>query len=287
MVAIAQPTVYTVANAHAHNDYEKPFPFQAAWNEGVGSMEADLHLVNDTLLLGHDTAIAGIHPTFERVYLEPLQKAVQKNNGYPYADPTQKLQLLIDLKTPGIPTLEKVVAVLQQYPSLINCRHIRFVISGNRPEPATWPQYPAFIWFDGSLGHTYTPATLEKIALMSAGFTKYSKWKGKGRIPAHELDTLQKMIASAHALGKPVRFWATPDNSKAWNLLIKLKVDYLNTDLITELSAFLKKLPTTAYRNNKAGELYSTDIQTGKPAAKNDTPLAVHLHDTVVTALSP
>lgn len=257
---MAQPTVYTTGNAHSHNDYEKPFPFQAAYNEGFGSMEADLHLVNDTLLVGHDTAIAGINPTFESIYLQPLEKAVARNNGYPFADHTQKLQLLIDLK---MPSLDKVVTLLQKYPSLTSNPNIRFVISGSRPEPANWLQYPAFIWFDGNLDEKYPAATLEKVALLSVGFTKYSKWNGKGRIPAQELDTLRKLVANAHALGKPVRFWATPDNINAWYHLMKLKVDYLNTDRITELGAFLKKLPATIHKNDKAHELY-------QPQYKND-----------------
>jgi alkaline phosphatase len=260
IMAMAQPAAYTAANAHSHNDYEKPFPFQAAYNEGFGSMEADLHLVNDTLLVGHDTAIAGVNPTFESLYLQPLEKAVAKNNGYPYADHTKKLQLLIDLK---MPTLDNVVALLQKYPTLTTCANIRFVISGSRPDPANWPKYPAFIWFDGNLNQTYSAAVLEKIGLMSIGFTKYSKWNGKGRIPARELDTIQQMITGAHALGKPVRFWATPDNVNAWYHLMKLKVDYLNTDHIAELGSFLKKLPKTILKNDKAHELY-------QPQYKND-----------------
>lgn len=262
IMAIAQPTVYTTANAHSHNDYEKPFPFQAAYKEGFGSMEADLHLINDTLWVAHDSARLGIDPTFEVLYLQPLEKEVVRHNGFPFVDPTKKLQLLIDLKTAAIPTLDKVVAALRKYPSLINNPNIRFVISGSRPDSTTWQQYPAFIWFDGNMGQYYPAAALEKIALMSAGFTKYTAWNGKGRLVAHEQDTLQKLIAAAHALGKPVRFWATPDNTNAWYHLIKLKVDYLNTDRIAELATFLNKLPKTGYRNDKAYIPYQPTYKT-------------------------
>lgn len=261
-MAIAQPTTYTTANAHSHNDYEKPFPFYAAYEEGLGSMEADLHLINDTLWVAHDSARTGIDPTFEVLYLQPLDKEVARNNGFPYIDHTQKLQLLIDLKTAAIPTLDKVVAALRKYPSLTNNPAIRFVISGNRPDPATWQQYPSFIWFDGNMDQAYPAAALEKIALMSAGFTKYSTWNGKGRLVAQEQDTLQKLIAGAHALGKPVRFWATPDNTNAWYHLMKLNVDYLNTDRIAELAAFLNKLPKTGYRNDKTYIPYQPTYKT-------------------------
>ena len=240
-IAMAQPTSYTTANAHSHNDYENAHPFHAAYNEGFGSVEADLHLINDTLWVSHNRARPGIDPTFESLYLAPFAKAVAQNQGFPYADHSKKLQLLIDLKTDAQPTLDKVAAVLKQYPVLSNNSNIRFVISGSRPDPATWQQYPAYIWFDGNLGQTYSSSALEKIALLSADFHKFTDWNGEGRLMAKEQDTLQMLVTAAHELGKPVRFWATPDNTNAWYHLMKLKVDYLNTDRIGEMGAFLKK----------------------------------------------
>ncbi len=42
ITVIAQPAKYTVANAHAHNDYLHPVPFYTAYNAGFGSIEADV-----------------------------------------------------------------------------------------------------------------------------------------------------------------------------------------------------------------------------------------------------
>jgi alkaline phosphatase len=262
VLAMAQPAVYTTANAHSHNDYEQPFPFHGAYNAGFGSMEADLHLVNDSLWVAHDTPRVGIDPSFESAYLQPLQQAVTKNGGFPYADHSKPLQVLIDLKTEGVTTLHKVAAVINRYPDLANNKQIHFVISGSRPNPATWGEYPAFIWFDGNVGQSYTAAALSRIALMSADFHKHSTWNGKGRIIAKERDSLQLLIDSTHRLGKPIRFWATPDNINAWYHLMKLKVDYLNTDHINEMAAFLKGLSKTTYRNDKPYSLYQPTYKT-------------------------
>jgi alkaline phosphatase len=239
-VAMAQPAVYTTANAHSHNDYEKPLPFRGAYNAGFGSVEADLHLINDTLWVAHDTPRLGA-PTFERTYLQALQEVVTKNGGFPYADHKKQLQVLIDLKTEGVSTLTKVVAAIRRYPDLATNKYIHFVISGSRPDPANWGEYPAFIWFDGNIGQTYTDAALNRIALMSADFHKYSKWNGKDPLPAKDKDTIQALIAGVHQLQKPIRFWASPDNKEAWQQLMKWKVDYLNTDQISEMAAFLNR----------------------------------------------
>jgi alkaline phosphatase len=59
------------------------------------------------------------------------------------------LQLLIDIKTDSIKTLDALVLLLKKYPSIINNRSVSIVVSGNRPEPRMYNKYPRYIWFDG------------------------------------------------------------------------------------------------------------------------------------------
>src|SRR5690348_16181934 len=87
----AQPIVYTTANLHAHNDYEKPFPFWAAYNQAFGSIEADIFLRGKRLIIAHDTIQAKLGRTLDSFYLQPLQQCIKKNGGYPYADHTREL----------------------------------------------------------------------------------------------------------------------------------------------------------------------------------------------------
>lgn len=256
-MAVAQPYRYTTANAHSHNDYEHPIPFWVAYNEGFGSIEADVHLVNDSLLVAHTKVEPGNHHTLEDLYLKPLQSCVARNNGYPYADHSRKLQLLIDVKTDSLLTLNKIISTISQYPQLANNGQIRFVITGGRPVPEKYSSYPSFIWFDGNLGETYPADALPKIAMLSADFHKYAAWNGKSNIPEKEVARLRPLIEQAHALGKPVRFWASPDIINAWYQLMKLQVDFLNTDRITELSAFLSDLPRTSFRNDQPYNTYT------------------------------
>ena len=44
---------YTPSNAHSHNDYENPIPFFTAYEQGFGSIEADIFYFNDSLFVGH------------------------------------------------------------------------------------------------------------------------------------------------------------------------------------------------------------------------------------------
>jgi alkaline phosphatase len=88
--------------------------------------------------------------------------------------------------------------------------------------------------------HAYTDEQQKKIGLLSDNFIKYAFWNGNDSIPAAGLAKLQDAVGKAHAMKKPIRFWASPDKPNAWQQLMKLGVDYINTDHIDELAAFLK-----------------------------------------------
>jgi alkaline phosphatase len=238
---IAQPKSYSVANAHSHNDYENPVPFHTAYNAGFGSIEADIFLQNGELIVAHDTIELKKHRTLEEYYLMPLFYAVQKNNGHAYPDTTRQLQMLIDIKTDSINTLNKLIEILKQIPLLSNNKSIKWVITGNRPASSLFITYPSFILFDGELNKEYSKQSLTKIVMLSDDFKTYSQWEGRGDITASDKSILKKEISKAHDLHKPVRFWDAPDNMNAWKQFMQLKVDYINTDHINELADFLRK----------------------------------------------
>lgn len=238
--ASTQPVHYTVANAHSHNDYENRIPFWTAYNAGFGSIEADIFLSGNQLLVAHEEKELVNKRTLQDLYLKPLQSCIEKNIGYVYADTTKQLQLLIDIKTDSIVTLNKLITVLHSYPALINNPSLRIVITGGRPPAAKFPSYPPYILFDGNLGTVYSKASLVKIAMLSSSFRNYSTWNGNGVIAVKEKKLLTNEINKAHALHKPVRFWASPDVKNAWYQLMNLKVDFINTDRINELAVFLQ-----------------------------------------------
>jgi alkaline phosphatase len=245
--SFAQSKSYSTANAHSHNDYENPTPFFTAYNEKFGSIEADIFLWNDSLLVGHTVNDLRFKRTLQQLYLDPLAEKVKVNYGYPYKDSALTLQLLIDIKTEAVSTLKRLTEILQRYPSLIACDKIHFVITGNRPNISDFPSYPNYILFDGELNKTYTSAALQKVALFSDDLKKYTTWNGKGIFTASDKQKVDSLVALAHATNKPIRFWDAPDFVNAWYQLIHADVDYINTDHITDLSKFLQQLNINSY----------------------------------------
>ncbi len=237
----AQPSVYTVANVHAHNDYDHNIPFEQAYSLGLGSIEADVLLIRDTLFVAHGEKQIKPSVRLDNAYLNKLADSVEKNNGFAYSDHARVLQLLIDIKTDSLQTLSAVISVLRRYPGLLKNPSVRFVITGNQPPPEHFDEYPSFIYFDGKLHDPRHIKDLKRIELFSANFATYSKWKGVGEIPATDLVVIQKDIAAAHALHRPIRFWGVPDNPLTWEKMMELGVDYINTDHIAVVAQLLGK----------------------------------------------
>jgi len=231
---------YSVVNAHSHNDYEQQIPFWLAYNSGFGSIEADIFLVDSVLYVAHDRNELKREIKLENEYLQSIVECLGRNNDNPYADSQKKLQILIDIKTDSLNTLNAFIQLLKKYPSLVQCKNLDWVITGNRPDEKLFTAYPAFIHFDGELHRNYSKEALAKISLMSDDFKKYSLWNGEGDLTDKDVYILKSAIEKSHHLKKPVRFWNAPDNPNAWTHLINLQVDYINTDHIQELAVFLQ-----------------------------------------------
>jgi alkaline phosphatase len=230
---------YTIANTHSHNDYEQPVPFWTAYNAQFGSIEADIFLVGDRLFVAHDRKELALHRTLEDYYVKPLSAQVRKNHGHPYADSTRRLQILIDVKADSTAALHALIALLGKYPNLTRTALLTWVISGNRPDPSLYATYPPFIAFDGILLHHYSPAALSRIVMMSDDLHDYTHWEGAGNLPSADRRRILAAIAWSHALHLPVRFWDAPDFPRAWRQLMRLRVDFINTDHIQQLADYL------------------------------------------------
>lgn len=221
---------------HSHNDYRQRVPFYQAYSQQVYSIEVDVFAGQNKneLLVAHDMDELPTAPTFDELYLQPLVSLFKRNNNKPWKDSEHNIQLLVELKSAVNPTLDILAAKLVEYPEVfdpsVNPNAVRVTITGNVPQPNDFIKYPLFISFDGSIHNTYTPEQLKRVALISEPFRAYSQWNGKGHLIASEENKLIEVINQAHSMGKPVRFWGSPDNVTTWNTFFTMGIDYINTD---------------------------------------------------------
>ncbi|MGW1895064.1 phosphatidylinositol-specific phospholipase C/glycerophosphodiester phosphodiesterase family protein [Streptomyces sp. NPDC002004] len=262
---VAAPSVYARAadrghrgprplrRAHAHNDYEHPRPLFDALDHRFGSVEADIHLVDGQLLVAHDPVDLDPTRTLESLYLEPLAARIEANHGCVYRGWRTPLHLLVDIKTEGASTYLALDRHLRPYRHLftayahgrVHPGAVTAVISGDRAARGPMAaQRVRHAFYDGRLTDLGTAAPASFMPLISDNWTLNFTWQGTGPMPPAERDKLRGVVATAHARGQRIRFWATPDRpgpdrDALWSELLTADVDFLNTDDLAGLESFL------------------------------------------------
>lgn len=245
-------TIYAqTVKVHSHNDYEQKVPFWYALGAGVSSIEADVFLVNNQLYVSHEEKDIQKSRTFESLYLEPINKALEMNMIN-----QESLQILIDSKTDAKTTLDQIVKSIQKYPRITAQNKVKFLISGNQPKPEEYTSYPDFIFFDYQKLENLTTDQWKKVALVSLSFPQYSKWNGKGGLTEDDLSKVTEVIKKAKSFGKPFRFWAIPDGKTSWEFFAHNGIDFINTDHPKECVEYINSLEKRTFKNNLFSEVY-------------------------------
>ena len=244
--------------AHAHNDYEHPRPLLDALACGFGSIEADVHLVDGRLLVAHDRKAVKPERTLEALYLDPLRERVKQNGGRVYrSGPT--IILLIDVKSEAVATYEALHAVLENYAAMLTVFRdgvttpgaITVIVSGSRAPAVMAAQALRYAAMDGRIDDLNGQTAPALIPLVSDNWQKVFSWRWTGPIPADEARKLQALVEQAHAQGRQLRFWNTPDNPATWSVLYGAGVDLINTDQLTGLQGFLRAQKSSAKIENR------------------------------------
>ncbi len=242
----AAGAVVPLVHAHAHNDYEHARPLADALGNGFCSVEADVFLVGNRLLVGHSHRELKPDRTLERLYLDPLRRLVKANGGRVYpGGPT--VFLLIDVKTDANLTYSALDRLLGRYADILSVtRKGRFepnavtaVISGNRARAQIAAQPVRFAGIDGRSDDLNSEVAADLMPWISDRWGKLFRWDGVGPMPANERTKLRTFVDRAHRHGRLVRFWATPERPAVWKELRAAGVDLINTDQLDALRDFL------------------------------------------------
>jgi Glycerophosphoryl diester phosphodiesterase family len=242
----AEPT--PLERAHAHNDYEHKRPLLDALGQGFGSVEADIFLLDGRFLVAHTPFELKPERTLQKLYLDPLREKAKANGGRVFKD-GPAFHLMIDVKTEAKPTWAALAKVLEDYDDILTVtrdgktetKAVTVVISGNWDREGIKNAKVRRAAIDGRPKDLDGNESAELIPWVSASWGSLFKWKGDGPMPRDELKKLKDHVAKAHAQKRKVRFWATPDRAEAWAVQRDAGVDFINTDKLVELRAFLGK----------------------------------------------
>lgn len=238
---------------HAHNDYEHERPLFDALDCQFKSIEADVYSVGDSLFVAHDFDQIKPGRTLRQLYLEPLKKRIQKNNGSVYGN-SEEIILFIDIKDDGLKTYKVLDKILEEYKSgltvfengLKKQGSILVVVSGNRPFEFMQSQAVRYAGYDGRLENLGSGISPTLMPLVSDNWTKHFSWDGNGKMPEEERLKLKLIAANAKNDGYILRFWGTPNQTpeqkkNVWQELWNADVGLIGADDLKSLREFFRK----------------------------------------------
>ena len=254
---------------HSHNDYWRPVPLFDALSLGIIGVEADCHLINGELYVGHTNSSLRPNLTLRSLYLDPLTSILENQNagnnltssssinGVWDVDPSRGIVLMTDLKTEGFSTLDAVQQQLDPFRqkgwltywngSAIVPGPILHVGTGNTPfEAVLNSSYSNStyrdVFFDAPLNNLSDIYNVSNSYYTSTSLTGI--FGGKANIPHSglskgQMKVLKSQIGLATSLGLVSRYWDIPTwpvNRRVhiWNQLEGLGIGMLNADAIEE-----------------------------------------------------
>ena len=248
---VAQPAAAAatavLTQAHAHNDYEHARPLRDALEQGFGSIEADVWLVDGRLLVAHTLAEVVPGRTLQSLYLDPLRERIRQNGGRVYRD-GPACTLLVEVKSAAEPTTAALLQVFAEYTNMLTrftdtntmTNALTIILTGNRSTTLVAAQACRWAALDGTLADLGTGAAASLVPLISGDWSENFQWRGAGSFPDGERQKLRQLVAQAHAQGRRLRFWEAPDQPAGWRELQAAGVDLIGTDDLAGLAALLR-----------------------------------------------
>ena len=239
------PPATPIMRGHAHNDYVHPRPLFDALDNGFCSVEADIFLVNDALLVAHFRFLVRQDRTLESLYLEPLRERARRFEGKIFPD-TERFYLWIDLKTDATPTYAALKKALEKYADILTRYENGTVIPGAvtviltgsanlnliRDEPVR------YACVDGGLSALDSNVSANLIPVVSLDWMReFSRFKGE--LSPDQQEKLTEQVRKAHERGRKLRYWNAPDYETFWKILYDADVDLINTDRLKPFRQFL------------------------------------------------
>lgn len=233
---------------HAHNDYEHARPLLDALEQHFESVEADIWLDGNGSDLGVSHGGAPFKGTLRALYLEPLKERVAANGGSVHGD-GKPFFLWIDLKD-GSRSLQDVLATqlasydfLTQFDDAGPTRQgaVTVLLTGDasakkalaaRAAPRSWAR-------DSNDYTADDPPADGQWVTYAVNYFSFFTWDGTGAMPAKQRAQLENLVAGAHAKGRTLRIYASPDTEAFWLAARDAHVDFINTDQLADLARAL------------------------------------------------
>jgi hypothetical protein len=230
---------------HSHNDYHQKNPLMDALSFNFDSIEADIWLSGNQIIVSHMGAIS--KGSLKDLYLDPLQKRVNERASV-YGD-GRPFFLWLDIKDGNINLIHMLHDLLDQYPMLTVFTDtstkegpVSVILTGHEPSKIAYVNlFPTRkACRDSNSFKIYDPSADQRWLWYSLQWSELFRWNGYSKIKTLEVERLHAIVEYIHKKRRKVRFWDTPENREFWELAKRANVDMIGTDKLKEFSSFTR-----------------------------------------------
>ena len=221
---------------HAHNDYLHSRPLLDALDQGFDSVEADVFLAKNELLVGHFLWEIKPERSLESLYLLPLSKLHKQGR-------LKNIWLMVDIKSNEAERSAMILdQQLRRYPGLFakvgekDDAPVKVLLSGNMPREWVCSGKSNLLRLDGREGDLGNAEQATIFPWVSEPWSKHFSWKGKGPISEIEKAKLKTMALKAASANQQLRFWGAPDLPECWKIQAESGVQRIGTDNLPGLA---------------------------------------------------
>jgi hypothetical protein len=111
---------------------------------------------------------------------------------------------------------------------------VTILLSGDRPRTVLEAEHDRYAALDGRPQDLGKGVSVALMPLISTSWFGMIRWFGSGTMPPEERQKLDGVVAQAHEEGRRFRFWAAPDTPSGWEIQRRARVDWINTDKLSE-----------------------------------------------------
>ncbi len=233
--------------AHAHNDYEHTHPLLDALKNRFYSVEADIWLVDDKIMVSHDQG--DYKGNLRELYLDPLQKRVREHQSV--HDDSEPFYLWLDIKDARKELRPVLHNLLQEYQDMLTVftkekikrNPVTVILTGDASSKRAYVKEYAtrLACRDSNTYKADDPPADHKWRYYALNWNNEFEWNGEGTIPEKDYEKLLGIIEDIHNKDRQIRFYATPDKPSYWKLALQTGIDFINSDLLPDLNEFLEE----------------------------------------------
>lgn len=238
--------------AHSSVDQDQPRPLFSALQNRFASVETDVLLVNNELLIGRSEGEIMAGRTLNNLYLEPLRLIIMRGAGQVYPETTRPLFLFINLLNDPEESYQQLVRTLTPYERYLTrftsqsteLGAVTIILAANAPRDLINAENERFFalqgelteLLDGSLNPNVTP-------VVSADWNEFFEWSGSGEISTDERQRLATYNEQARDSQVQLIFRNAPDIPPIWDELRRAGLDLIQTRRAEALADFLNTPP--------------------------------------------